>query len=180
MTAAIPKATPPKQEFVDKYPYIVYTDHHTIVYSDTPETSIDDISGGGGDATEYEIHSAFVSEPDPEEHPGELEFYEAEAPFVYKAVKGDEGWTPDLETGAITKAKAGDVLICSFEQNSNLRVTLTPLMLTSALPESPASEAFRYPLVLSVPIGTGIDQLDVGLLVFTMPAQNAWAIVVDI
>lgn len=44
-TPAVPKATPPKQEFVDKYPYLVYTSQNTVVYSNSLETSIDDIGG---------------------------------------------------------------------------------------------------------------------------------------
>lgn len=36
-----------KHEFVDDYPYIVYSSQDTIVYSDKTDTSIDDVSGGG-------------------------------------------------------------------------------------------------------------------------------------
>lgn len=176
MTEAIPKATPPKQEFVDKYPYIVYTDHHTIVYSDKPETSIDDVSGGGGgDATEYEIHSAYMTVQDE----STVEIYEAEAPFVYKAVKGTDGWTADTESGAVTKAKAGEILICAFEQRTDFWVTLTPWVITSALPETPTSDEMKYPLVAASPIGSGMSPTDAGLFTFAMPAHNAWAIVID-
>lgn len=50
-TPAVPKAIPPKQEFVDKYPYLVYTSQNTVVYSNSPETSIDDIAGDVKTAT---------------------------------------------------------------------------------------------------------------------------------
>ena len=175
MTEAIPKATPPKQEFVDKYPYIVYTDHHTIVYSDTPETSIDDVSGGGGDATEYEIHSAFMTIQEDESYL----IYEAEAPFVYKAVKGANTWVPDLETGAVTKAKAGEVLLCAFEVTPGQANPIPPYCITSALPETSTSEEFKYPLVSPVAIVGDTDPNTIALFTFAMPAQNAWAITVD-
>ena len=175
MTEAIPKATPPKQEFVDKYPYIVYTDHHTIVYSDKPETSIDDVSGGG-DATEYDIHSAFMT---PTEVEGQYEIYEAEAPFVYKAVKGDNGWAPDLETGALSKAKAGEILMCAFEVTPGQANPLAPFLIASALPETATSEEFKYPLVSPIPLSGQGGPETIALMTFAMPAQNAWAIVVD-
>lgn len=37
-----------KHDFIDDYPYLVYTDVQTCVYSDKADTSIDDIGGGGG------------------------------------------------------------------------------------------------------------------------------------
>lgn len=159
-----------KHDFVDNYPYIVYTDVDTIVYSGKVDTSIDDVPGsGGGDETEYEIHSAFVTQEDE----STVDIYEADESFVYKVVEGDYGWEPDLETGAVTKAKAGEILICSIEQRPGLQVTLTPMLLASELPESPASESFLYPLVAASLEGNS------GLTTFAMPAQNAWALVFD-
>lgn len=38
-----------KHAFVDDYPYLVYTNEDTLVYSNKTDTSIDDILGGGGD-----------------------------------------------------------------------------------------------------------------------------------
>lgn len=40
-----------KHDFIDDYPYLVYTDVQTCVYSDKTDTSIDDIGGGGGSSS---------------------------------------------------------------------------------------------------------------------------------
>lgn len=162
-----------KESFGEKYPYIVYTDVDTIVYSGKLDTSIDDIQGG--DATEYDIHSVFMTPQDDETY----EIYESEQPFVYKAVKGDDSWLPDLETGWVTKAKAGEILICAYESAPGEASSLVPYCITSALPETSTSEEFTYPLVSPAALvgETGPDT--VALFTFAMPAQNAWAIVVD-
>ena len=43
--------TEAKHEFVDDYPYLVYTSQDTLVYSDKADTSIDDIGDGGDFST---------------------------------------------------------------------------------------------------------------------------------
>lgn len=93
-----------KHEFVDKYPYLVYTaEQDTLVYSDKADTSIDDIGGGGGDWQEYNVgcytFGAGVLVP----------VQDVFAIGVYD--ESTHKWVASGEV--ITKAKAGDVLALS-------------------------------------------------------------------
>ncbi len=90
-----------KHEFVDDYPYLVYTSQDTLVYSDKADTSIDDI-GGGGD--EYSIKCA-------EFNSGTDEFTEIESIAYYGVYDGEGGYEPDTTKGVLTTAKAGEVIV---------------------------------------------------------------------
>jgi len=51
-----------KHEFVDDNPYLVYTSQDTIVYSDKPNTSIDDISGSSANNEMVEAKHGFIDD----------------------------------------------------------------------------------------------------------------------
>lgn len=88
-----------KHDFVEDYPYLVYTaEQGTLVYSDKANTSIDDI--GGGDGQEFNINCYNAVDQDP---------VQVES-FAYAAtiVNNQSVYSFDIDTSeTIDKAEAG-------------------------------------------------------------------------
>lgn len=96
-----------KHAFVDDYPYLVYTNEDTLVYSNKTDTSIDDI-GGGGDGQEYDIKCYAISGGAPTEIDSIIKLAEYEFP-------PDDDYVPIGDT--LTSAMAGTLLYCTEAQS---------------------------------------------------------------
>lgn len=86
-----------KHEFVDDYPYLVYTNEDTLVYSNKTDTSIDDVSGGGEHSIYcfiYQNNQATPIDDSP----------------IALAKKGNQSWTEPSDPTFVDKAVAGCVL----------------------------------------------------------------------
>lgn len=125
-TPAVPKAIPPKQEFVDKYPYLVYTSQSTVVYSNSPETSIDDIGGeletatvtidNQTDSSAYAYVSNIVTTDDGTVLDFEAEIAASEQTVLTVPIMGSTKLSIDMEavftvSGDIENVESGNFII---------------------------------------------------------------------
>lgn len=94
-----------KHSFVDDYPYLVYTNEDTLVYSNKADTSIDDISSGG---QEYEIKCYTISGGTPTEIDSIIKLAEYELP-------PNDDYIPVGDP--LTSAMAGTLLYCTDENS---------------------------------------------------------------
>lgn len=110
-----------KHSFVDDYPYLVYTNEDTLVYSNKADTSIDDLPSGGGE--EYDIKCYSLSGS-----PGSFVITEVD-PCAYLGEwdKTSHQW---VRTGdIITKAKVGDPIVLSLSTDPTI---LQPINVVSS------------------------------------------------
>lgn len=106
-----------KHAFVDDYPYLVYTNEDTLVYSNKTDTSIDDI-GGGGDGQEFSINCYNAVD----QHAIQVES------FAYAAtIVNNQGvYSLDIDTSqTIDKAEAGTFV--AFDVTDFTSETITAL-----------------------------------------------------
>lgn len=106
-----------KHSFVDDYPYLVYTNEDTLVYSNKADTSIDDLPSGGGEEYDIECYSYGGTPQDP--------VITKVDPCAYLGKWDSELYQWVRTEDIITKAKAGTIIVLSTGADPTV---LKPLM----------------------------------------------------